>query len=62
MIGMDTNTSSCIPGVNIQICKTAFDSIPSKFRHLFASSLFIGKFPKAWTCAYVTLIPKRVDQ
>ena len=55
---MDMNSSSCISGVNSEMCKASFDSIPAKFRHLFASSLFLGQFPSQWTCAYVTLIPK----
>ena len=62
MLTMDTNTASCIPGINMQICKTSFDAVPNKFRHLFASSQFLGIFPKAWTCACVTLIPKIGDK
>ena len=58
MQNMDLSTSSCIPGINIRMCKSALDAIPSKFRHLFATSLFSAKFPTAWTCAFVTLIPK----
>ena len=58
MQNLDLSTSSCIPGINIRMCKSALDAIPSKFRHLFATSLFSAKFPTAWTCAYVILIPK----
>ena len=58
MTNMDMNTSSCIEGVNMKMGKVALDSVPNKFRHLFANSLFQGKFPSQWTNAYVTLIPK----
>ena len=62
MEAMDLSSSSCIQGVNMKICKASLDSIPSKFRHLFATSLVSGKFPNEWTCAYVTLIPKSGDK
>ena len=60
--GIDLNSSSCIPGVNNMMCKTLLDCIPSKFRHMFATSLFLGKFPSVWSKAYVTLIPKDGDK
>ena len=47
MEAMDLSSSSCIQGVNMKIRKASLDSIPSKFRHLFA---------------YVTLIPKSGDK
>ena len=56
---MDISSSSCIPGINV--CKISFDSIPDKFRHLLATSLYTSKFPVMWTCAYVTLLPKTSD-
>ena len=59
---IDIYSSSCIPGINNKICKTLFDAVPGKFRHLFATSLFTGKFPTSWTNAYVTLIPKDGDK
>ena len=58
MTGMDMNTSSCIPGINMKMCKAAMDAVPNRFRHLFANSLFLGQFPSQWTNAYVTLLPK----
>ena len=58
MIDIDINSSSCIKGISSNVCKTMLDSIPSKFCHLFANSLFFGKFPTDWTRATVTLIPK----
>ena len=60
MTGMDMNTSTCIPrpGINMKMCKAAMDAVPNRFRHLFANSLFLGKFPTQWTNAYVTLLPK----
>ena len=62
MESMDVNSSSCINGINMKICKETMDAIPSKFRHLFACSLFRGKFLTTWTCSYVTLIPKIGDK
>ena len=59
---MDVKSSSCITGVNAKICKATVDSIPNQFRHLFASSLFMSKFPLEWPCAYVTLLPKTGDK
>ena len=58
MESMELNTSSCMNGINMKVCKEAMDAIPAKFRHLFACSLFQGEFPVSWTCSYVTLIPK----
>ena len=58
MMDIDICSSSCVNGVNAKICKAVLDKIPSKFQHLFANSLYTGKFPEAWTCSYVTLIPK----
>ena len=62
MIEIDIDTSSCVKGVNAKTCKVILDKIPSKFVHLFANSLFVAKFPEAWTCSYVTLIPKDGDK
>ena len=62
MMEIDVNTSSCIEGINTKICKILLDKIPSKFVHLFATSLYYSKFPMAWTCSYVTLIPKDGDK
>ena len=62
MTDIDVSSSSCIKGVNSKVCKIMLDTIPEKFRHLFANSLFHGKFPNAWTCAIVTLIPKDGDK
>ena len=62
MENMDVNSSSRINGINMKMCKEAMDAIPTKFRHLFASSLFCGQFPMAWTCSYVTLLPKPGDK
>ena len=58
MLEIDVNSSSCVKDVNSKMCKLLMDKIPDKFHHLFANSLFMGKFPTAWTCAQVTLIPK----
>ena len=58
MMEIDVNTSSCIEGIS----KILLDKIPSKFVHLFATSLYYSKFPMAWTCSYVTLIPKDGDK
>ena len=62
MESMDLNSSSCIPGVNMRICKITLDSVPLKFSHMFATSLFTGHFPSCWTCACVTLLPKTGDR
>ena len=59
---IDVNSSSCIPGINNKMCKLAMDSIPSKFRHLFVTSLDSGIFPMSWTNACVTLLPKDGDK
>ena len=50
MESMDVNSSSCIDGINMKMCKGAMDAVPSKFRHLL------------WSCSYVTLIPKTGDK
>ena len=62
MIAIDVNMSSCIEGVNAKMCKKTLDSIPEKFVHLFANSLFQGIFPVSWTLSYVTLLPKNGDK
>ena len=62
MESMDVNSASCITGINAKICKSASDSIPSKFRHLFATSLNFSKFPAVWARAHVTLLPKSGDK
>ena len=62
MLEMDVNSSSCVKGLSMKMCKIILDSIPSKFRHLFVNSLLIGKFPSAWTGAIVTLLPKEGDK
>ena len=62
MEGMDLTSSSCIPGVNIKMCKASLEAVPDRFRHLFASSLYLRKFPNAWTCAHVTLLQKCGDK
>ena len=62
MESMDLNSSSGLNGINMKICKEIIDAIPSKIRHIFATSLFLGKFPTMWTCSYVTLIPKSGDK
>ena len=62
MEGMDVNSSSCINGINMKMCKEIMDAIPCKFRLLFANSLFLARFPVSWTRAYVTLIPKTGDK
>ena len=62
MLDIDIHSSSCIKGVNCKICKILPDKIPDKFRHLFANSLFFGIFPATWTCATVTLLPKKGEK
>ena len=47
MLDIDVNSSSCITGINSKICKLLLDKLPDKFTHLFANSLFNGKFPEA---------------
>ena len=62
MFDIDVNTASCIEGVNAKLCKLTLDTIPDKFLHLFANSLFFGVFPTSWTVSYVTLIPKNGEK
>ena len=41
---MDMNTSSCIEGVNMEMCKVALDSVMNKFRHLLPILYFKENF------------------
>ena len=50
--------SSCVDGINARTCKTVLECIPERFLKLFANSLFTGIFPKKWTCASLTFLPK----
>ena len=55
---IDVNTSSCVQGINMKMCKRIITMIPDKFLLLFANSMFIGIFPSEWAIATVTLLPK----
>ena len=58
---MDMNTSSCIDGINMKICKILVENFPDKWSKLFSNSLFRGIFPREWSCSRVTLLPKTGD-
>ena len=49
---------SGIDGINMRICKALLLHIPSKFRLLFAKSLFSDIFPSEWTLSPVKLLLK----
>ena len=58
---IDINSTSGIDGINATVCKGLLLHIPSKFRLLFANSMFTGYFPFSWTLSRVKLIPKGGD-
>ena len=58
---IDVNSASGIEGINTKISKCLILHIPSKFRLLFANSMFTGYFPYSWTLSRVKLIPKSGD-
>ena len=53
--------SSCVNGLNMKMCKRLLAIIPEKFLLLYANSMFYGTFPREWTTADVTLLPKSGD-
>ena len=53
--------SSCVDGLNMKMCKRIIGAIPKKCLLLYANSMFYGQFPKEWTTANVTLLPKQGD-
>ena len=58
---IDVSTSSGIPGINMNICKSILRNIPGKFRLIFANSMFSGIFPSEWATSNVKLLPKSGD-
>ena len=58
---IDMNMSSCIDGVNMNICKVLFTEFAEKWLSIFANSIFTGIFPTKWARLTVTLLPKSGD-
>ena len=58
---IDINMSSCIEGINMNICKILVRNFSDRWAKLFSNSLFLGIFPREWTCSIVTLLPKTGD-
>ena len=58
---IDINMSSCIEGINMNICKILVRNFSDRWAKLFLNSLFLGIFPREWTCSIVTLLPKTGD-
>ena len=55
---IDVNTSSCVQGINMKMCKSIISIIPDKFLLLFANSMYYGVFPQEWAISSVSLLPK----
>ena len=55
---IDVNTSSCVDGINMKMCKRVISIIPERFLLMYANSMYHGIFPSKWSVSTVTLLPK----
>ena len=60
--GIRSDMSTCVYGINMNICKNLLQIIPDKFLLLYANSMFYGNFPVKWNVSTVTLLPKSGDK
>ena len=52
-----TDISSCVKGINMNVCKRLLQIIPDKCLMVYANSMYTSIFPSEWTISTVNLLP-----